>query len=427
MSTIANLKRRRAKRWIATLGFLVLALLISLPGVASGPQVRVSYIEDVREWIQKKAKTDLSALHPTIKWVEGLQFLDPRTGWMILHPVRNSDFIRLGLVPHLVRIDNQMEETQLFPRLNVPGRFSIWDVSFISERTGWALVGQDVDDERGGIDFIYHTEDGGQTWVRQPGVRLPKPIRKIQFIDSQSGWALYEGGYLYITDDGGFNWEEVPIKWGEMPWGRFEYKYEEFRYFLDMQFVSQQEGWLSGKGLILHTRDGGHTWEAQYDATRKNPSHIDALFFLNEKEGWACGVDSKRLLHTVDGGLHWQEIRLNVKGMGPFDAFWDIFFLNPKVGIISGQHHEMEELSQKELERIKKKKVKITPNTYAYSHAYILYTLDGGKSWSSLPIKRGIWKLAGAGNVIYGLKNDAYPGPELTRIEFDLDGLKKED
>lgn len=426
MSTIANLKRRGARRWIARLGFLLaLALLRALPSSALGPHARVSYIEDVREWIEKKAKVDISALHPTIKWVEGLQFLDPRMGWMILHPDRDSDFIRLGLVSYLVRIDNRIEEIQPLPRLNVLGRFSIGDISFIDERTGWVLVYQNTDDERLFINFLYHTEDGGYTWVRLPGVRFPRGIDKIQFVSSKKGWALDKGGYLYITEDGGSNWEEVPIKWGEMPWGRFEYRYKDLRYFLDMQFVGLQEGWLSGKGLILHTRDGGHTWEAQYDATHNNPSHIDSLFFLNEKEGWACGVDAKRLLHTVDGGLHWQEIRLNVKGMGPFDAFWDIFFLNPQVGIISGQHHEMEELSQKELERIKKKKIKITPNTYAYSHAYILYTLDGGKSWSSLPIKRGIWKLAGAGNVIYGLKNDAYPGPELTRIEFDLDGLKK--
>ena len=33
-----------------------------------------------------------------------------------------------------------------------------------------------------------------------------------------------------------------------------------------------------------------------------------------------------------------------------------------------------------------------------YGDAYILYTLDGGKGWSYLTIKRGIQKHAGAGS-----------------------------
>ncbi|HLL52360.1 MAG TPA: P-loop NTPase fold protein, partial [Myxococcaceae bacterium] len=54
-----------------------------------------------------------------------------------------------------------------------------------------------------------HTTDGGRTWR---SVALPKPpgaaLRVLRFAEGLRGWALYSGGALYTSYDGGGTWEQ---------------------------------------------------------------------------------------------------------------------------------------------------------------------------------------------------------------------------
>ena len=120
--------------------------------------------------------------------------------------------------------------------------YHIHCLDFIDENTGWA-----------GSDFgvIYHTADGGATWVDQ---HAENPIRLgIDFINSSVGWTT--GGYtgtwadnsVFKTTDGGTTWISQGVT--------------QDVYFNDIKFTSVDSGWTVGpSGLVLVTTDGGDTW-----------------------------------------------------------------------------------------------------------------------------------------------------------------------
>jgi photosystem II stability/assembly factor-like uncharacterized protein len=55
-----------------------------------------------------------------------------------------------------------------------------------------------------------------------------------------------------------------------------------------VQFASEDEGWIVGRGgTILRSGDGGRTWVRQESRTKQ---HLYALF-VDKKSGWAVGGD----------------------------------------------------------------------------------------------------------------------------------------
>ena len=69
----------------------------------------------------------------------------------------------------------------------------------------------------------------------------------------------------------------------------------------DVFFVSDDEGWMSisNEAIILHTSDGGETFEIQ---TTQYPT--EAIYMIDENEGYAGGANG-RVYRTTDGGENW--------------------------------------------------------------------------------------------------------------------------
>ena len=65
----------------------------------------------------------------------------------------------------------------------------------------------------------------------------------------------------------------------------------------DVYFVSDDEGWMSisNEAIILHTSDGGETFEIQ---TTQYPT--EAIYMIDENEGYAGGANG-RVYRTTDG------------------------------------------------------------------------------------------------------------------------------
>ena len=85
----------------------------------------------------------------------------------------------------------------------------------------------------------------------------------------------------------------------------------------DVFFVTADVGWVSGAaGTMLHTKDGGKTWEAQLggDPAAADPD-IQRLRFFDERHGWA--IKGEKLLATKDGA-NWEEIAPKLERMGDF-------------------------------------------------------------------------------------------------------------
>ncbi|MEN6494254.1 MAG: YCF48-related protein [Thermoguttaceae bacterium] len=86
----------------------------------------------------------------------------------------------------------------------------------------------------------------------------------------------------------------------------------------DVCFVSPQLGWAVGdRGTIWHTEDGGKSWYLQESGVA---CHLESVFFLNAKLGWAAGGSTQPYTHTSsgvvlltrDGGRHWSRDRSQV-------------------------------------------------------------------------------------------------------------------
>jgi photosystem II stability/assembly factor-like uncharacterized protein len=71
-----------------------------------------------------------------------------------------------------------------------------------------------------------------------------------------------------------------------------------------VHFVNDNEGWAVGfsPGPILHTTNGGASWESQAGPISGS---LTGVYFANSNEGWATYAGDRAVIHTTDGGLHW--------------------------------------------------------------------------------------------------------------------------
>ncbi len=137
-----------------------------------------------------------------------------------------------------------------------------------------------------------------------------------------------------------------------------------------VHFVDKgKEGWAVGdEGVILHTIDGGRTWERQEAGTRAS---LRSLVFLTPYVGWVVGREELPrgsagvVLFTRDGGESWQRQLVNqVPGLN------QVKFLDAKNGFIFGDGSEQ----------------------FATG---IFKTNDGGRSWEPVPGPRAVSWLSG--------------------------------
>ncbi|MBI4489368.1 MAG: hypothetical protein HY694_09810 [Deltaproteobacteria bacterium] len=114
------------------------------------------------------------------------------------------------------------------------------------------------------------------------------PPSSVAFIDAKTGWAVGYDGTILHTSDGGQTWNlqaskvAVPLS--------------------SVAFIDAKTGWAVGYGgTILHTSDGGQTWNLQ--ASKRN-EYLYSFTFVDAKMGWVVG-DRGTILHTSDGGQTW--------------------------------------------------------------------------------------------------------------------------
>ena len=98
--------------------------------------------------------------------------------------------------------------------------------------------------------------------------------------------------------------------------------------FYDVSFFNETHGWVvgqwaeegSGNGIVMHTSDGGATWQTQLkNGTEQLYHRID---LLNSDSIWITGYSS--LFHSTDGGLSWEELRVvSSKSLMSFVKFID--------------------------------------------------------------------------------------------------------
>jgi photosystem II stability/assembly factor-like uncharacterized protein len=182
---------------------------------------------------------------------------------------------------------------------------------------------------------IFRTSDGGRTWKPIPGPRCPGWLA-ADFQDGETGalvgaWgrlAKLRHGTLATADVealGGRNIHAIHRVWNRAlavgdgaallvsrtsgaRWGYAEQVQQwprDLRANLDFHAVycADNHAWVVGRpgSVVLHSPDLGDTWEL---LPTRQPLPLNAVFFLNEKCGWAVG-ELGTILCTRDGGKTW--------------------------------------------------------------------------------------------------------------------------
>ncbi|MBI5014813.1 MAG: hypothetical protein HZB55_04900 [Deltaproteobacteria bacterium] len=120
------------------------------------------------------------------------------------------------------------------------------------------------------------------------GQRPGDDLFAVDFADERAGWASGRWGTVLHTADGGTTWEKQ--KTG------VDYTLS------SVSFVDATNGWAVGdEGTILHTSDGGRTWERQKSPV---PYFLMGVQFVTKDKGWIV-TERTHILHTEDGGKTW--------------------------------------------------------------------------------------------------------------------------
>ncbi|MBU2650041.1 MAG: T9SS type A sorting domain-containing protein [Bacteroidetes bacterium] len=151
---------------------------------------------------------------------------------------------------------------------------------------------------------IKHTADGGETWESQ---NVPSGFgiaRCVWFTDSLNGWVSgghsngstgYIYGYIIHTSDGGNTWEY-----------QFYYADRHGYELCDIYFTDSLNGWCVGglwNDIILKTTNGGNSWDTSYYSTGNNGLY--SVYFIDSFNGWAVGENGS-IISTTDGGNTWE-------------------------------------------------------------------------------------------------------------------------
>jgi len=174
-------------------------------------------------------------------------------------------------------------------RIGTRAEFSA--VCFLDPQHGFIAGGNYFID--GGI--IGTTSDGGTTWSFQSGMVDAKPgfrLTDVGFLDRFTGVATGTNGVILRTQDRGRTWRPVRPYTGGAD------------HFLDLFVLDDRHAWAVGFNGIVHTTDGGHHWEwlgERRDATG------DALHFFDPLHGLVAGKHG-RILMTTDGGETWKRV-----------------------------------------------------------------------------------------------------------------------
>jgi photosystem II stability/assembly factor-like uncharacterized protein len=250
-------------------------------------------------------------------------------------------------------------------------------IYFSDQEIGWVA---------GDSGTILRTTDGGITWQPQQ-TSTKADLFVIKFLDDKTGWAAGSNGTLLRTTDGGASWSKGATS-------------QQIN-IVDLTFIDAQEGYLVGyagigpRGYVLHTSDGGVTWEdtdfwgsvpeAIYAAKGETTwiaggwtggniwkdighdsktgvvkdlrahsvcisSHFRYILFSDAQRGWAVG-DCGLAISTQDGGEHWQSIEIHE------NTYWKMLrFTSEQNAVLAG---------------------------YSYTDGIqVAHSSDGGETWS---------------------------------------------
>ncbi len=276
--------------------------------------------------------------------------------------------------------------------INYPADWRLTDVFFASPEEGWIAGGASTMTG----PLLLHTEDGGASWTMQLGdpESSERPFGQLRFVDGRIGFVVQgkSDDHLLLRTLDGRVWEPS----GEIPEHRVDYA-----------FVSADTGYVSVRGGILRTIDGGRHWQSVFECratttvqglVRQIQCHPDALHFLDENRGFALAhsfdAEAVFFASTGDGGQTWQISRIIDNESGREGA---IHFTDPQNGSLRTQSGRLFYTSDGGATwkaatgpavQGKPDIQFVGPTGWAIgAYGSFAFTTDGGRNWSSRQLR----------------------------------------
>jgi len=165
----------------------------------------------------------------------------------------------------------------------------IRDIYFLNSNKGFAVGGNSGCSGTGCIvpgGFILQTQDGGTTWAKIYTPTEKLEISAITFIDNNKGFCIGINT-IYKTIDGGQTWTENKINniGGLM---------------MDISFSDSQNGFIAClSDKVIRTTDGGTTWELT------SPDKKAGYYSLSTMPGVVYMSGQQKIIKTINGGDSW--------------------------------------------------------------------------------------------------------------------------
>ncbi|NOZ46249.1 MAG: T9SS type A sorting domain-containing protein [Chlorobi bacterium] len=250
-------------------------------------------------------------------------------------------------------------------------------VFFLDENNGWVSSGT-----ANGQNIVIKTTNGGDTWNTVViDATTERYYNDIQFVDTNTGFAISSSGYVFRTTDGGENWEQSPYVWPD--WinsGLEDYSMKCKLHFFDANtgFVARND-----KSVMKITDFSNVEGWTKTSSPGFNNGDMD---FLNENVGWIVRESVNGMsnaFYTTDGGLTWIEVNI-------------------------GDNKDLKGVSI-----VDENTIFVTSNM-----SDVFKTTDGGSSWTEMGIEGSEWIYdidilssgfgfaVGQGAVIYAFQNN---------------------
>jgi hypothetical protein len=196
----------------------------------------------------------------------------------------------------------------------------------VDENNGWATLYYQSNDFQ-----LIHTTDEGDIWYTQQVFEInTSEIISIYFLNDSIGFG--GGGYYDIENDDIYSCIVETLDKGET-WESIYLTQNTHYAIRDLFFIDTLTGWAVGTKpyqhyFLIHTDNGGETWEEQIIASTPEPTGLDCVYFVNDTIGWIGGAESGfgAIYFTHNGGEDWYLQQLF------YEPIWDIQMLNCDTG-----------------------------------------------------------------------------------------------
>lgn len=214
---------------------------------------------------------------------------------------------------------------------------------------------------------------GPLTWRKTNAPIASSRTDDIWFVNEKVGWAVNSDGNIIHTQDGGDTWN---VQWTGPG-----------VYLRCIGFANDQVGWvgtLSPGRRLLRTVDGGGSWTRVGNLPANAPVAVCGMSVVNESVVFASGTnrpaDFPRVIKTTDGGANWTAIDMSAHA----SVLIDCYFTDASHGwVVGGKANEP------------------TPTTRDKLKPVVLETTDGGATWvnrlagqeGAFPLGEWGWKI----------------------------------